>query len=67
MVDIGQQIALFGLSWLFWFALIYGFIYLLQRKLGKPMVLSDRILLTAKASLFCASAAAATLCILWLL
>ncbi|HWR09705.1 hypothetical protein [Sporomusa sp.] len=65
MVDIGQLMALLVLSWLFWFALIYGFIYPFQRKLGKPMALKDRIILAAKVSLLCASAAAAIRFILW--
>ncbi len=66
MLDVGWQIGVFCLSWLFWFVVMSGYTYFFQRKIRKPLSQKDHIVLAVgKVSLFCAIAAAVRI-ILWL-
>ncbi|HML31993.1 hypothetical protein [Sporomusa sphaeroides] len=56
MDDLGQQVGLFIISWIFWFVIFYVFAYLLQRKTGKNQGTWERIVLVGKVSLLCAAA-----------
>lgn len=56
MTDLGQQVGLFVISWVFWFITIYVFAYFLQRKTGKTQETREKIFLVGKVSLLCATA-----------
>lgn len=56
MTDLGQQVGLFIISWVFWFINIYVFAYFLRKKIGKIQKTRERIFLVGKVSLLCAAA-----------
>jgi hypothetical protein len=52
MADVGWQVGVFCLSWLFWLVAMYAFVYFFQRKVGKTLTRREHILLAGKVSLF---------------
>ena len=56
MFDLGEQVGLFILSWIFWFIALYLFVYFFQRKVGKTLSTREKIFLVGKVSLLCTAA-----------
>ena len=56
MTDLGQQVGLFIISWVFWFIILYVFVYFREKKPGKTQEAWERIFLIGKVSLLCAAA-----------
>lgn len=56
MFDLGQQMGLLLISWVFWFIVLYFFAWLFKRKIGKTLGTRERVLLVGEISLLCAAA-----------
>lgn len=67
MVEVGQHVGMFLLSWLFWFPVMYLFTHFFSKKQKAVMATRQKIVAAGKGALFCATAAAAIRLILWVM